>query len=30
MSALGLGGVVFGFIEQPTHGWSDPDGARSR
>ena len=24
MSALGLGGVVFGFIEQPTHGWSDP------
>jgi EmrB/QacA subfamily drug resistance transporter len=24
MSALGFGGVVFGFIEQPTHGWSDP------
>ena len=24
MSALGLGGVVFGFIEQPSHGWSDP------
>ena len=24
LSALGLGGVVFGFIEQPTHGWSDP------
>jgi len=24
MSALGLGGIVFGFIEQPTHGWSDP------
>jgi EmrB/QacA subfamily drug resistance transporter len=24
MSALGLGGVVFGFIEQPMHGWSDP------
>jgi len=24
LSAAGLGGVVFGFIEQPTHGWSDP------
>jgi EmrB/QacA subfamily drug resistance transporter len=24
MSALGLAGVVFGFIEQPTHGWSSP------
>jgi EmrB/QacA subfamily drug resistance transporter len=24
MSALGLGGVVFGFIEQPTEGWSSP------
>jgi EmrB/QacA subfamily drug resistance transporter len=24
LSALGLGGVVFGFIEQPTHGWSSP------
>jgi EmrB/QacA subfamily drug resistance transporter len=24
MSALGLGGVVFGFIEQPAHGWGDP------
>ena len=24
MSALGLGGVVFGFIEQPMHGWSSP------
>ena len=24
MSALGLGGVVFGFIEQPTHGWTEP------
>ena len=24
LSAMGLGGVVFGFIEQPTHGWSDP------
>jgi EmrB/QacA subfamily drug resistance transporter len=24
MSALGLGGVVFGFIEQPTHGWGSP------
>jgi EmrB/QacA subfamily drug resistance transporter len=24
MSAAGLGGVVFGFIEQPTHGWSSP------
>jgi EmrB/QacA subfamily drug resistance transporter len=24
MSALGLGGIVFGFIEQPTHGWRDP------
>jgi EmrB/QacA subfamily drug resistance transporter len=24
MSALGLGGIVLGFIEQPTHGWSDP------
>jgi EmrB/QacA subfamily drug resistance transporter len=24
MSALGLGGIVFGFIEQPMHGWSDP------
>jgi hypothetical protein len=24
LSALGLGGVVFGFIEQPAHGWSDP------
>ena len=24
LSAVGLGGVVFGFIEQPTHGWSDP------
>jgi EmrB/QacA subfamily drug resistance transporter len=24
LSALGLGGVVFGFIEQPTYGWSDP------
>ena len=24
MSPLGLGGVVFGFIEQPTHGWGDP------
>jgi EmrB/QacA subfamily drug resistance transporter len=24
LSALGLGGIVFGFIEQPTHGWSAP------
>ena len=24
LSAAGLGGIVFGFIEQPTHGWSDP------
>jgi hypothetical protein len=24
MSALGLGGIVFGFIEQPMYGWSDP------
>jgi EmrB/QacA subfamily drug resistance transporter len=24
MSAAGLGGVVFGFIEQPTNGWSSP------
>jgi len=24
MSALGLGGIVFGFIEQPRYGWSDP------
>jgi EmrB/QacA subfamily drug resistance transporter len=24
LSALGLGGVVFGFIEQPTHGWTSP------
>ena len=24
MSALGLGGVVFGFIEQPTEGWGSP------
>jgi EmrB/QacA subfamily drug resistance transporter len=24
MSALGLGGVVFGFIEQPSHGWGSP------
>jgi EmrB/QacA subfamily drug resistance transporter len=24
LSAVGLGGVVFGFIEQPTHGWSNP------
>jgi EmrB/QacA subfamily drug resistance transporter len=24
MSALGLGGVVFGFIEQPMHGWTSP------
>jgi EmrB/QacA subfamily drug resistance transporter len=24
MSALGLGGVVFGFIEQPMEGWSSP------
>ena len=24
LSAAGLGGVVFGFIEQPTEGWSDP------
>jgi EmrB/QacA subfamily drug resistance transporter len=24
MSALGLAGIVFGFIEQPTHGWSSP------
>jgi EmrB/QacA subfamily drug resistance transporter len=24
MSALGLGGVVFGFIEQPMYGWTDP------
>jgi EmrB/QacA subfamily drug resistance transporter len=24
MSALGLGGVVFGFIEQPMHGWGSP------
>jgi EmrB/QacA subfamily drug resistance transporter len=24
MSGLGLGGVVFGFIEQPMYGWSDP------
>jgi MFS family permease len=24
MSAAGLGGVVFGFIEQPTRGWGDP------
>src|SRR4029453_17150822 len=22
--ALGLGGIVFGFIEQPMYGWSDP------
>jgi EmrB/QacA subfamily drug resistance transporter len=24
MSAAGLGGIVFGFIEQPTHGWGSP------
>ena len=24
MSALGFGGVVFGFIEQPMNGWTDP------
>ena len=24
MSALGLGGIVFAFIEQPMYGWSDP------
>jgi EmrB/QacA subfamily drug resistance transporter len=24
LSALGLGGIVFGFIEQPMYGWSDP------
>ncbi len=24
MSAAGFGGIVFGFIEQPTHGWGDP------
>jgi EmrB/QacA subfamily drug resistance transporter len=24
MSALGLGGIVFGFVEQPTHGWGSP------
>ena len=24
MSALGLGAIVFGFIEQPRYGWSDP------
>jgi EmrB/QacA subfamily drug resistance transporter len=24
MSAAGLGGVVFGFIEQPTHSWTSP------
>ena len=24
MSALGLGGVVFGFIEQPMEGWTSP------
>jgi EmrB/QacA subfamily drug resistance transporter len=24
MSALGLGGIVFGFIEQPMNGWSEP------
>jgi EmrB/QacA subfamily drug resistance transporter len=24
MSALGLGGIVFAFIEQPRYGWSDP------
>jgi EmrB/QacA subfamily drug resistance transporter len=24
MSAAGLGGIVFGFIEQPTHGWTSP------
>jgi EmrB/QacA subfamily drug resistance transporter len=24
MSALGLAGVVFGFIEQPMHGWGHP------
>jgi EmrB/QacA subfamily drug resistance transporter len=24
MSAFGLGGVVFGFIEQPMYGWTDP------
>ena len=24
LSAAGLGGIVFGFIEQPTQGWGDP------
>ncbi len=24
MSALGLGGIVFGFVEQPIHGWGSP------
>ena len=24
LSAVGLSGVVFGFIEQPRHGWGDP------
>jgi EmrB/QacA subfamily drug resistance transporter len=24
MSAAGLGGIVFGFIEQPTNGWGSP------
>jgi EmrB/QacA subfamily drug resistance transporter len=24
MSALGLGGIVFAFIEQPRYGWGDP------
>ncbi|HET9119130.1 MAG TPA: MFS transporter [Solirubrobacterales bacterium] len=24
MSALGLAGIVFGFVEQPLHGWSSP------
>jgi EmrB/QacA subfamily drug resistance transporter len=24
MSALGLGGIVFGFVEQPMHGWGSP------
>jgi EmrB/QacA subfamily drug resistance transporter len=24
LSALGLGGIVFAFVEQPIYGWSDP------
>jgi EmrB/QacA subfamily drug resistance transporter len=24
LSALGLGGIVFAFVEQPMYGWSDP------